>query len=338
MEPYERLTALIFGYLPAQLVYLMARLRLADLVADSPMTVEELSSATNTRPDMLLRVMRGLQGLGLVVESGGRISVTEIGALLGSEAAGSLRDVALHAGTEAYKAWGELEHAVQTGEPAFEVAFGDSFFSYLRSHPEAGASFDGMMSQLSRRVVAAAVAAYDFSDVSRVLDVGGGLGHFVASVLAAYSHLRGAVFDVPEVAEEANKYLKNMDVAGRCVAVGGSFFESLPAGFDVFLLKWILHDWNDEACRKLLTVCRAALPDEGRLLVVERLLPKEISTSIPLDPAIAMDLGMLVYFGDARERYLEEYQELLGSCGLTVHELIPLPAGFSLLDCRPRVA
>jgi O-methyltransferase domain len=195
-----------------------------------------------------------------------------------------------------------------------------------------------MMSQLSRRVVAAAVAAYDFSAVSRVLDVGGGLGHFVAAVLTAHPHLRGAVFDVPEVAEEANKYLKSMDVAGRCVAVSGSFFESLPTGFDVLLLKWILHDWNDESCRKLLTVCRAALPDEGRLLVVERLLPKEISTSIPLDPAIAMDLGMLIYFGDARERYLEEYEELLGRCGFTVHKVTALPSGFSLLDCRPIVA
>jgi len=106
----------------------------------------------------------------------------------------------------------------------------------------------------------------------------------------------------------------------------------------VLLLKWILHDWNDESCRKLLTVCRAALPDDGRLLVVERLLPKEISTSIPLNPAIAMDLGMLVYFGDAWERYLKEYQELLGSCGFAIHEVITLPSGFSLLDCRPRVA
>jgi hypothetical protein len=148
-----------------------------------------------------------------------------------------------------------------------------------------------MMSQLSRRVIAAAVADYDFSAISRVLDVGGGLGHFVAAVLTAYPALQGAVFDVPEVAEEAANYLARADVADRCVAVGGNFFESLPAGFDAHLLKWILHDWNDDSCRKLLKVCRAALPDHGRLLVVERLLPKEISTSVPLNPAIAMDLG-----------------------------------------------
>jgi orsellinic acid C2-O-methyltransferase len=229
MEPYERLTALIFGFLPAQLVYLMARLRLADLVADSPMTVEELSSATETRPDMLLRVMRGLHGLGLVVESGGRISVTETGALLGSGAAGSLRYVALHGGAEASKAWGELEHTIRTGEPAFEVAFGEALFSYLRSHPEAGASFDGMMSQLSRRVVAAAVADYDFSAVSRVLDVGGGLGHFVAAVLTAYPELQGAVFDMPEVAEDAANYLRHTDLPPATSALYRSPTSSWPA-------------------------------------------------------------------------------------------------------------
>jgi hypothetical protein len=339
VEPHERLTAMIFGFLPAQLVYVMARLRVADLAADGPLTIDEISSATDTRPDMLLRVMRGLQGLGLVgVESDGRISVTEIGALLGSDAAGSMLSVALHGGAEAYQAWGKLEHTVRTGEPAFEAVFGEPFFSYLRSHPEAGASFDGMMSQLSRRVIAAAVADYDFSAMSRVLDVGGGLGHFVAAVLTAYPELQGAVFDVPEVAEAAANHLARTDAADRCVAIGGDFFKSLPAGFDVHLLKWILHDWNDDSCRKLLKVCQAALPDHGRLLVVERLLPKKITTSSPLDPAIGMDLGMLVNFGDARERYLEEYEELVGSCGLAVHEVIGLPSGFSVLDCRPRVA
>jgi hypothetical protein len=185
-----------------------------------------------------------------------------------------------------------------------------------------------MMSQPSRRVIAATVADYDSSSVSRVLDVGGGLGHFVAAVLTAYPALHGAVFDVPEVVD-----LARANVADRCVAVGGDFFESLPAGFDVHLLKWILRDWNDDSCRKLLKVCRAA-PGHGRLLVVEWLLSKEISTSFPLNPAIAMDLGMLVNFGDARERYLDEYEELLGSCRFAVHEMIGLPSGFSVLDCR----
>jgi hypothetical protein len=276
VEPHERLTAMIFGFLPAQLVYVMARLRVADLAADGPLTIDEISSATDTRPDMLLRVMRGLQGLGLIgVESDGRISVTEIGALLGSDAAGSMLSVARRL--------------------------------RLQCHVEGFRC---------RRW----------------------LGHFVAAVLTAYPELQGAVFDVPEVAEAAANHLARTDAADRCVAIGGDFFKSLPAGFDVHLLKWILHDWNDDSCRKLLKVCQAALPDHGRLLVVERLLPKKITTSSPLDPAIGMDLGMLVNFGDARERYLEEYEELVGSCGLAVHEVIGLPSGFSVLDCRPRVA
>ena len=238
MEPRERLTTLIFGFQPVQLVYVMARLGLADLVADGPMTIDELSSATDTRPDMLLRVIRGLEGLGLVdVEADGRIAVTEIGALLGSDAAESMRHVALFCGAVTYQAWGKLEHTLRTGEPAFDAAFGESFFSYLRSHPEAGASFDGMMSQFSNQAIAEAVTDYDFSSASKVLDVGGGLGHFVAAVLTAYSELQGAVFDVPDAAEAAANHLARTEVADRCVAVGGNFFESLPAGFDVHLLK-----------------------------------------------------------------------------------------------------
>jgi hypothetical protein len=292
VEPHERLIGLIFGFMPSQLVYVMAHLRLADLVADGPMTVDELSSATDTRPDMLRRLLRGLEGLGLVGhEADDRISVTEIGALLGSEAAGSMRDVALHGGGEAFPAWGKLEHAVRTGEPAFEAALGEPFFTYLRSHPEAGAAFDGMMTQLSRGVIAEAVAHYDFGAASRVLDVGAGVGHFVAAVLEAHPELEGGVFDVPEVAEAAAEHLARRELADRCVAVGGSFFESLPAGYDLHILKWILHDWNDESCRTLLTACRAALPDHGRLLVVERLLPEAIPTSGPLHPAITMDLN-----------------------------------------------
>jgi hypothetical protein len=132
-----------------------------------------------------------------------------------------LRYVALHGGAEAYQAWGELEHTVRTGEPAFEVAFGESFFPYLATIRRPVPLSIGMMSQLSRRVVAAAVADYDFSAVSRVLDVGGGLGHFVSAVLTAYPELQGAVFDMPEVAEEAGNYLRHTDVGDRCIAVGG---------------------------------------------------------------------------------------------------------------------
>lgn len=335
VEPRERLYTLIFGFQPAQLVHVMARLRLADLLADGPMSLGELSAAADARSDLLLRVLRGLESLGLlVIDSDDRIAVTGTGALLGRDHPSSLGQVALFGGAVTYQAWGRLDHTVRTGEPAFQAVFGEPFFAYLRSHPEEGASFDGMMAQMSSGVIAEAVAAYDFSGTSSVLDVGGGLGHFVTAVLTANPGLRGAVFDVPETAEVAADHLARSSVGKRCEAVGGSFFESVPAGFDVHLLKWVLHNWDDDSCRTLLRVCRAALPDDGRLLVVERLLPRTVSTSGPLDPAIEFDLRMLVNFAVARERSLEEYAALLESCGFALHEVIGLPLGTSVLDCR----
>ncbi len=239
---------------------------------------------------------------------------------------------------EAYAAWGKFEHALRTGEPAFEAAHGEPFFSYLRKHSEAGAAFDGAMTRLSQGVIDEAVAHYDFGGASRVLDVGAGRGHFVAAVLEAHVQLEGAVFDVPEVAEATAARLRRSGIGDRCVAIGGDFFQSLPAGYDTHILKWILHDWDDESCRKLLANCRAALPDDGRLLVVEQLLPETVPASGSLHPAIALDLIMMVNFGDARERHLTEYRQLVEASGFRIHGVVPLPSGFSILDCRPRVS
>ena len=335
VEAQQRLTMLIFGFQPAQLVHVMTRLGLADLLAGGPMSIDALGLATQTRPDLLARVMRGLQGLGLVtVDPDARVAVTEMGALLSADAPGSMRHIALHGGTENYHAWGRLEHTLRTGQPAFEAAFGEPFFTYLRGHPEAGDTFNQMMTQFSRGVIAEVAASYDFATVSRVLDIGGGLGHLSAAVLTANPHLHGAVFDVPEVAAAAANQLAGTGLADRCVAIGGDFFEALPSNFDAHLVKWVLHDWNDDSCRQILHVCRTALPDHGRLLVVERLLSKTSKSGLA-DPAIAMDLSMLINFADARERSQDEYHALLTSCGFTIHQVVQLPSsGFSILDCR----
>jgi O-methyltransferase domain len=335
----DRLARMLSGFIPVQLVYVMARMRIADFLAEGSKTIEELSASANAQPSMMLRLVRGLAGVGLVgVRGDGRVWLTAMGAQLDSRAPGSMRDMALHRGGEAFAAWGKLEHAVRTGEPAFEAAHGDSFFTYLRDNPEAGEAFDGTMTRLSHGVIGEAIAHYDFGVASRILDVGGGRGHFAAAVLEAHPGLEGAVFDVPDVAEAAGEYLRQSGLGDRSEAIGGNFFESLPSGYDLHILKWILHDWNDEACRRLLAACRAALPEHGHLLVVEQLLPEDIPSSDSLHPAIRMDLTMLVNFADARERYLGEYEELLVGSGFTVHEIVRLPSGFSILDCRPRAS
>ena len=335
-DPRERLTELLAGYMPVQLAYVMARLRIADALDGAPMTVDDLGAATRTRPELMRRLVRGLAGVGLVrVDGDERVSLTGMGALLGSRAPGSMRDVALHRGGPSFMAWGALEHVVRTATPAFEAAHGESFFSYLRTHPEVGDAFDGTMTRLSQGVIEEAIAHYDFAGASRVLDVGGGRGHFVRAVLNAHPWLDGAVFDVPEVAEVTARELRRTGFDDRCVAIGGSFFEALPAGYDLHVLKWILHDWNDDSCRTLLEACRAALPAGGRLLVIEQLLPESIPSVGRLHPAVAMDLTMLVNFADARERRLDEYEELLASGGFAIGEVLPLPSGFSILEARP---
>jgi orsellinic acid C2-O-methyltransferase len=332
----ERLIGLLSGYIPVQLAYVMTRLELADLLGAGSLTVDELSTATDTRPDLLRRLLRGLAGVGLVgLGTGDRVSLTEMGALLGSRAPGSVRDIALHRGGESFAAWGELEHAVRTGESAFEAAHGDPFFDFLRRNPDAGAAFDGTMARLSDRVVDEAVAHYDFGAASRILDVGGGRGHFLTAVLEANPELEGAVFDVPEVAGAACAYLRARGLGDRSLAIGGNFLERVPAGYDLHILKWILHDWNDENSRELLSACRAALPDDGRLLVVEQLLPEAVPGNGGLHPAVAMDLIMMVNFAEARERHLHEYEELLAASGFALHEVVPLPSGFSILECIP---
>jgi hypothetical protein len=258
-----------------------------------------------------------------------------MGALLRSGTAGSMRDLALYRGGPSYTSWGKLEHTVRTGEPAFEAALGAPFFSYMRDHPEDGAAFDGGMTRLSLDIIDEALARYDFSVARRILDVGGGRGHFAAAVLEAHSQLEGAVLDLPERIGAADAYLRGRGLGERCAAIGGNFFDTVPVGYDVHILKWILHDWNDASCRQLLAQCRAALPADGRLLVVELLLPDGAAADGRLRPAIQTDLFMLVNFADSRERSLDEYERLLGDCGFALEQATALPSSFSVLDFRP---
>jgi len=333
-SPRQRLGELVLGFMPSQLVYVMARLGIADLLRDAPMTVDELGGATGVQPSVMRRLVRGLAGLGLVgIDDDDRVSVTELGTLLGSSTRGSMRDVALYFGGEGFPAWGELHHALTTGELAFKAARGETFFDYLERHPQASAAFNGTMTQMSHGVVAQAVAACDFSSATAVLDVAGGHGHFVAAALEANAELSGAVFDLPHVIEAAAQYLASRGLTDRCAVIGGSFFEALPAGYDLHILKWILHDWNDDACAKLLATCRGALPDGGRLLIVERLVPESTVAAPTLHPAIASDLHMLVTFGDAMERSLTEFDQLLAHSGFVIDDVLSLPSGFSVLVC-----
>jgi hypothetical protein len=251
----------------------------------------------------------------------GRYSLTALGELLRSDVEGLARRAAI-IGTDEWcrRAYGHLNHSLLTGEPGFYPAHGCGFWQYLAAHPDEAAAFDDAMSSSSRRRAEAFAQAYDFDAIARLVDVGGGQGVLLRTVLEAHPHLRGVVYDLPPVIEQARRCLGEAGLPERCKALAGDFFESVPSGGDAYLLSWILHDRDDRAAARILANCRAALGDRGRLLLIEMVLPSgDQAGAAPGIARIAraLDLQMLVLVG-GRERTAAEYRGLLEGTGFTL--------------------
>jgi predicted O-methyltransferase YrrM len=250
---------------------------------------------------------------------------------LRSAVPGSLRPLAVFNSGEPYwRSWAHLAHAVRTGQPAFEHVHGMDFFSYYRQHPEEWALFDQMMAAQTAAVTRTVAAAYDFSRVRTVVDVGGGNGTLVLGLLAAHPHLHGVVFDQPAVAARAEEAIAAAGLADRCQAVGGDFFVAVPEGGEAYLLKYILHDWDDERSIAILRACRQAMPADGRLLVIELLIPPGNNPSY----AKSQDVNMLTNLG-GRERTVEEYGTLFTAAGFALTETIPIQGELHLIEGAP---
>jgi hypothetical protein len=240
--------------------------------------------------------------------------------------------VMLFAGANVQDSWRELEYCVRTGEPAFRRAFPDGDpFSHVAADPEEAAIFDEAMAAFTRHVAVALAGAYDFSPFRTVVDVGGGNGALLLGLLAAYPHLRGIVFDLPHVAERARAEVAGAGLSARCEVASGSFFESVPAGADAYVLKHVIHDWNDERAAAILRSCRAAMPAHGRLLIVEGLYPQRIDRSFESRGAAANDVNMLVCTG-GRQRSEAEFRDLLGASGFRLTRIVPTPALVTVIE------
>jgi SAM-dependent methyltransferase len=320
---------LAFGSITAQLVYAAAELGIADRLADGPQTCSALASAAAVQPASLRRLLRALAGLGIVDDCGhDGFSLSDEGrALL---AHGSL--VRMLCGPEMWGAWGELVPGLRTGERPWERAHGLPVFEYYARHPEAGATFNAAMAEHTRDAAPAIVAAGDFARFRTVMDVGGGDGVLLAEILRAETGVEGVVFDVPEALAGARETLARAGVADRSRVAAGNFFESVPAGADAYVLKQILHDWDDEPATAILRNCRRALAPDGRLLVVERLLPERVG---PADrDTLFVDMLMHLVTG-GRERTEPEFRALLDAAGLTLTAIGPrLPLGYHVLEAR----
>lgn len=330
--PGEQLRRLVFGYRISQAIGVAAELGIADLVHSGPRSAEELASETGVDASSLYRVLRLLASEGVFAETEeGRFVLTPMAEALRSDVPGSLRTVAMFNTRETYwRTWAHLTHAVRTGEPAFDRVHGMDFFAYYRQHAEEGELFDQMMAAQTAPVTRAVAAAYDFSRVRTIVDVGGGNGTLALGLLAANPHLQGIVFDQPAVAARAEEAIAAAGLADRGQAVGGDFFVAVPVGGEAYLLKYILHDWDDERCVTILRACRQAMAVDGRLLVIEFLIPPGNAPSY----AKSQDVNMLTNLG-GRERTTAEYAALFTAAGFTLTETTPLLGELHLIEGTP---
>ena len=319
-EDLRELVRLIGGYRISQAIYVAAELGIADLLKRRGKTADELAAETGSHPESLYRVLRLLAGAGLVVENAPRRFVlTRLGAGLASNIPGSPAALArLVLRRFKWEPWGHLLENVRTGQSAFQQVHGVGVFEYLQEHPDEGRLFDAAMTENTARDGKDIAACYDFSNMQVVADIGGGQGLLLASILRAHPALHGILVDLPEVISRGRSVLEACGVSQRCNMVCGSFFEPLPPDADAYLLRHIVHDWNDVDAQRILENCRLAAGVDGRILVVEQLVGTDHRSGSAL---LANDLEMMVNIG-GKERTEPEFRELFARAGLQVRRII----------------
>ena len=326
------------AYMASQAVNAATKLGVADVLSKGALTFDDIAQATKTQPGMMHRLLRALAAFDVVKDLGsGRFELTQVGDCLRADSPTSVRPLVLLLGSESfYHAFGSLDACVRTGQNAYQILHGlESSFAYYEKHPEAGRLFDDAMSANSALVGATAAKAYDFSGVGRVVDVGGGHGKVLASILKAHANLRGTLFDLPRVVEGASALLAKEGVADRCDAVGGDMFVSVPVGGDIYLLSHVIHDWDDEHSTKVLRVCRRAMAPSAKLLIVDRVMPERIEPDPMVKGNILLDLRMMVGTVGGRERTAEEFRSLLKAADLQLARVIATPAPVSIVEAMP---
>lgn len=336
MDPIaqDRAWMLVSGFRATQMVRAVTELRIPDLVSEAPLSADDLAASTGVQAEPLRRILRCLVAVGVFVETEeGSFGATPVSECFRDQP-GTLRGMALMLPNESYHAFGELMHTLRTGEPAFEHVFGMSRWEQLEHDAEKAATFNAAMQFGTEQVRDAVASSYHFADMGSVVDVGGGCGTLIAGVLRANPRMRGIVFDLTAGVAQADSYLRGEGVRDRCEIVTGSFFESVPNGHDAYLLKNIVHDWNDEKATAILATCRRAMKPDARLLVIEQVLPARAEDSPSSRRVLMADVQMLVVLA-GRERTESEYRNLLRGAGLRLTRVLPTPSRFQLIEAIP---
>jgi SAM-dependent methyltransferase len=327
--PEAILTQLITASLGAQAVYVAAKLGIADLLSSGAKSTNDLAAATHTDAPSLYRVLRALASQGVFTEVSDHVfGLTPMAQLLRSDSTRSLRDLAIFMGEDwHWKVWGRTLYSVRTGKPAWGEAHGQEVFPYFQANPEASRIFNNAMTSLSSLAIQAVIDGFDFSGIEALVDIAGGHGRLLTAILAANPSVRGVLFDLPHVIEGARESVKVTGVASRVEFVEGDFFAEVPAGADAYIMKHIIHDWDDARALKILSNIRRVMKENGRVLLVESV----ISPGNEADLGKLMDLEMLVSPG-GKERTAAEYGELFVSAGLRLTRIVQTKSPYSVIE------
>ena len=326
---FDRVTASAGSHLVAEL----ARLKIADLLDEHPLTAVELAARTGTDAGAMLRAMRGAVSMGFFRRDGqpdgkGRYSNNRMSRALRSTEVYSVRSFAEYFGSRSnVQAWTDFPETLRTGKNAFERVHGKTIWEWFDEHPEERETFANSMMAMTLADAPGIAATYPFAEIRRLCDVGGGRGTLLSEILVRHPHLRAVLCDNAGVLEAARELLTARGVMSRAELVAGSFFDSVPKGCDAYVMKNILHDWDDERCGAILRNCRSAMEPGNRLLVVEAIVEETTK-----DYGALADLHMMIVCCDGRERGRAEFEQLFAANGFRLERVMHAPTPVAILE------
>ena len=333
VPPHAKMTDLLTGHWIAQMLFVVTKLGVLDVMGAKAAAPEAIAEKVGANAAYLRRVLRALASVGVFAEDGrGRFKATALGQTLRRDVRGSMREFALMIVADYnYRSWESLLDSVRSGKTAFDLQFGMPIFEYLKAHPEQDRQFSASMASLSSVENDAVARAYPFGRHRKLVDVGGAHGHLLAAILRKYKKLTGVLYDQSQVVAgaPASGFVTAPGVRERCEVVGGSFFDSVPAGADAYLLKYIIHDWDDAKCARILGHCRDAMAPDGRVLIADRVIRQGDGR----DWSKWLDINMMVGPGGL-ERTRSEFGVLLASAKLELVKIHPTASPLSIIEAR----
>lgn len=318
ISPSTQMMQMITGFWTSCCIYNAAKLNVADLLHKDAMSCEQLAEATHTNASSLYRMMRALASVGIFSENeNGQFSNTTLSETLRGDLPGSMKAMAIAQLGDHYPAWGNLLYSLKTGNTAFEKVEGMNVWKYYETHPEEGLNFMKAMTGSTNAAIQNVIPNYDFSSAKTIVDIGGGNGAFLMAVLDKAPQAKGIVFDEEYVVDETLKKIEEQGLSKKCSVSAGNFFEAVTAGADLYLMKHVLHDWNDEQSEQILMNCSKAMHENSKILVIEAVIPKGNIGH----PGKFMDINMMAMTG-GKERTEAEYASLFANAGLKLERVI----------------